>query len=275
MSIKIYKPVTASQRGTILLDSSELTGKKPEKTLCYGKKRISCRDSKGRITIRRRGGGAKRKYRIIDFRRDKFNISGTIKAIEYDPNRNANIALVLYADGEKRYILAPDGITIGQEITSGENAPVATGNTLPLEKIPLGTFIHNIELKPGRGGQIARAAGVAAKIISRDGKYISIQLPSSEIRLILAKCQATIGTIGNKEHENQQIGKAGRKRWMGRRPKVRGVAMNPVDHPLGGGEGRTSGGQHPVSPTGVPAKGYKTRSKKKYSNQFIISRRKK
>ena len=274
MGIKSLKPITPGQRGKIDLTFDEITLKKPQKSLTKGKKRLSGRDSKGRISVRRRGGGVKQKYRMIDFKRDKHDVLGVIKSIEYDPCRSSNISLVSYEDGDKRYILAPQGCQIGQKIMNGENARVDLGNSLPLGKINIGAFIHNIELKPGKGGQIVRSAGASAKLVGRDGEYSSIQLPSGEVRLILSRCYATIGEVGNKDYRNISRGKAGTSRKRGRRPKVRGVVMNPVDHPMGGGEGRTSGGRHPVSPTGILAKGYKTRKPKKYSNKFIIRRRK-
>ena len=274
MAIREWKPVTPGQRGKVLLDSKDLTRRHPEKTLLEGKKRISGRDGQGHITVRRRGGGAKRRYRRIDFLRNKRDTEGRIKTIEYDPNRSAYIALVTYVDGEKRYILCPDGLRVGDKIVSGHHATPEVGNALPLERINVGTFIHNIELTLGKGGQLARSAGVFAKILGRDGKYCSIQFPSGEVRQILGKCYATVGVVGNKNHKNIMSGKAGRSRWLNRRPKVRGVAMNPVDHPMGGGEGRTSGGRHPVSPTGVPAKGFKTRRANKYSDHFILRKRK-
>jgi large subunit ribosomal protein L2 len=213
-------------------------------------------------------------YRVIDFKRDKTGIEATVESIEYDPNRSARIALVRYADGELRYIIAPDNLKVGSVIYSGEDADISSGNTLPISNIPLGTFVHNVELKPGKGGQLARSAGSYAIIVARDEKYTQIKLPSGEVRMILNKCRATIGVVSNLEHENISLGKAGRSRWLGRRPKVRGVAMNPVDHPMGGGEGKTSGGGHPVSPWGLPSKGYKTRKKKNISNKFIVKKRK-
>jgi large subunit ribosomal protein L2 len=228
----------------------------------------------GRITVRRRGGGHKRRYRKIDFKRDKHGVPGKVATIEYDPNRSANIALIHYADGEKRYILAPNGLAVGDRIEAGPGSDVKPGNALPLSSIPLGTTIHNVELKPGKGGQLARSAGASVQVVAKEGDYVSLKMPSGEIRKILAECLATIGQVGNVDHENVSIGKAGRSRWLGKRPHVRGVAMNPVDHPLGGGEGKTSGGRHPVSPWGVPTKGYKTRGRKP-SDQYIVQRRKK
>jgi len=251
----------------------EITKEKPEKSLTKGISKTGGRNSYGRITVRHRGGGHKRRYRIIDFKRDKFGVPAKVVAIEYDPNRTARIALLQYVDGERRYIIAPLGLKVGDTVMSGPDAEVKIGNALPLERIPLGTFIHNIELIPGRGGQLARAAGAAAVLVAREGKYAHVRLPSNEVRLIPVGCMATIGQVGNLEHENVVIGKAGRKRWLGIRPTVRGVAMNPVDHPHGGGEGKSHGGRHPVTPWGQPTKGYKTR-RKKPSDRLIVSRRK-
>ena len=251
----------------------EIDKKKPEKSLVKGQKDRAGRDRNGRISVRRRGGRSKHLYRVVDFKREKHGISGVVLGVEYDPNRTANIALVQYADGEKRYILSPKGLKSGDRIVSGEGASLSVGNSLPLEKIPLGSTIHNIELQVGRGGQIARAAGTRATLMAREGDYVTVRLPSGEVRIIFKGCSATIGSIGNENQMNINLGKAGHSRHLGRRPKVRGVVMNPVDHPHGGGEGRTSGGRHPVSPTGVPTKGYKTRKKRKQSNKFIIKRR--
>ncbi len=274
MGLKTYKPITPPQRYYQSQTWDELTKKSPEKQLTKGKKRISARSSTtGRITIRRRGGGHKRKYRIIDFKRNKPGVPARVAAIEYDPNRSANIALLHYYDGEKRYILAPRGVTVGAVLTSGNDAPLQPGNHLPLDKIALGSVLHNIELNPGAGGQLVRAAGTAATLLARSGKYVTIRLPSGEMRMILGQCSATLGSLSNEDHMNTSLGKAGRARWLGRRPKVRGVAMNPVDHPHGGGEGKTSGGRHPVSPWGVPTKGYKTRKKRK-SNRLVVKKRK-
>ena len=274
MALKIYKPYSKGTRGRVDLVRTELTADKPEKSLTHGKKAHAGRGSNGRISVRHQGGGHKRKYRDIDFRRDKHGIPGTVKTIEYDPYRSANIALVAYADGEKRYIIAPKTLTVGQKIMSGENAAPTVGNALPLEAIPVGFTVHNIELTLGRGGQLARAAGASALVAAKDGDYVVIRLPSSETRRVFGKCYATIGVIGNEDHMNTQLGKAGRKRWMGIRPTVRGMAMNPVDHPLGGGEGAGKG-RNPVTPWGQPCRGYKTRNKRKTSSRFIISRRKK
>ena len=274
MGLKKYKPRTPSLRFTTSLTFDEITRKTPEKSLNKGLTSSSGRDSNGRISVRRRGGGHKKKYRIVDFRRDKLNIPGTVFSIEYDPNRSANIALIHYADGEKRYILAPKGLAVGTAVQSGPNAPISVGNALPVENIPLGMTVHNIELQLGKGGQLARAAGASAVIAAKEGDYITVRLPSGESRLVFRKCYASLGEVGNEDHMNISLGKAGRSRWLGRRPKVRGVVMNPVDHPHGGGEGRSSGGRHPVSPWGVPTKGYKTRKKKKYSSKFITKKRK-
>ena len=257
------------------LDYSELTkGVKPEKSLTQGMKRKAGRDSKGRITVRHQGGGHKRLYRIIDFKRDKIDVPGKVASIEYDPNRSANIALIKYKDGEKRYIIAPKGLTLNAQIQSGPKAPIETGNALPLENIPLGFTVHNVELTLGKGGQLARSAGNGAVVAAKEGDYVTLRLPSGEMRMIFKKCYATIGTVGNEDHMNVVIGKAGRNRWLGIRPTVRGMAMNPVDHPHGGGEGKSKG-KHPVSPWGQPTKGYKTRKKHKPSSRFIVSRGKK
>ena len=252
----------------------ELTTDAPEKSLTEALRRTGGRNNHGRITVRRRGGGHKRRYRIIDFKRNKYDIEGTVRTIEYDPNRSCRIALVYYIDGDKRYILAPDGIKLGDKIiASRSRTPLRPGNAMPLSEIPAGLMVHNIEMKPGKGGQMARSAGAAARLMAKEGDYVTLKLPSGEIRLIPQNCIATVGEVGNKSHENINLGKAGRSRWLGRRPKVRGVAMNPVDHPMGGGEGKSSGGRHPVSPTGVPSKGYKTRKKKHPSDRYIITRR--
>ena len=274
MAVRKLKPITPGQRFRVVNQFAEVTTDKPEKSLLAPKKKSGGRNKKGRITAPHRGGGHKQKYRIIDFKRNKTNIPATVKTIEYDPNRSAFIALVVYADGEKRYILAPNGLQVGQTIMSGDKASPDTGNALPLKSIPLGTIIHNIELKPGQGGQIARSAGTFAQLMARDGKYATIKLPSGETRLVLAASFATVGVVSNSDHQLEVSGKAGRSRWKGRRPRTRPVVMNPVDHPMGGGEGRASGG-HPRSKNGIPAKGYRTRSKKKYSNKYIIERRKK
>jgi len=275
MGIKTYKPITPGMRAWQSLDYSELTrGAKPEKSLTEGRKERAGRDSNGRISVRHKGGGHKRLYRIIDFKRDKIGIPGKVATIEYDPNRSANIALIKYTDGEKRYIIAPKGLVVNAKVISGPNAPIETGNALPLENIPLGFTVHNVELNLGKGGQIVRSAGGGALVAAKEGDYVTLKLPSGEMRMIFKKCYATIGTVGNEDHMNVQIGKAGRKRWMGIRPTVRGMAMNPVDHPHGGGEGKSKG-IHPVTPWGQPTKGYKTRNKHKPSSRFIVSRGKK
>ena len=274
MGIKTYKPRTPSQRYRQSLTFEDLTRNSSEKSLTSGKASKAGRGAGGRISVRRRGGGHKRKYREIDFRRNKHDIPGKVAHIEYDPNRSANIALIHYVDGEKRYIIAPKGLTVGSEILSGEKASVSIGNTLPLEKIPVGRLIHNVELQLGRGGQLVRTAGGSALLAAKEGDYVTIKLPSGEMRLVFKKCSATLGEVGNEDHMNVKIGKAGRSRWLGKRPKVRGVVMNPVDHPHGGGEGKTSGGRHPVSPWGKPTKGFKTRKKHNNSDKFIVKRRK-
>ncbi|MDR2020917.1 MAG: 50S ribosomal protein L2 [Treponema sp.] len=275
MGIKTYKPITAGMRQWTSLDNSELTKHvKPEKSLTSGRSEKAGRDSRGRISVRHKGGGHKRLYRTIDFKRDKVGIPGKVASIEYDPNRSSNIALIKYVDGEKRYIIAPKGLVVNARVVSGPNAPIDIGNTLPLENIPLGFTVHNIELTLGRGGQMARSAGTGALIAAKEGDYVTLKLPSGEMRMIFKKCSATIGVVGNEDHMNVSLGKAGRKRWLGVRPTVRGMAMNPVDHPHGGGEGKNKG-IHPVSPWGQPTKGYKTRKKHKPSSRFIVSRGKK
>ena len=273
MPVKKYKPVTPGQRTKLIPSFEEVTSSTPEKSLIRPLKKTGGRNSQGRMTTRYMGGGHKKRYRLIDFKRDKDDQKARVKTIEYDPNRSAYIALVVYEDGEKRYILAPEKLKVGDTIESGENCAPEIGHALPLSKIPLGTDIHNIELKPGQGGKIVRSAGAAATLTNRDGKYAIVKLPSGETRMILVTCRATVGQISNKDHGLVHSGKAGRSRWLGRRPRVRGVAMNPVDHPMGGGEGRASGG-HPRSRTGLIAKGFKTREKKKHSNKYIIERRK-
>jgi large subunit ribosomal protein L2 len=272
MAIKSYKPTSAGRRHQTCSVFDEITNAKPEKSLLVTLKKTGGRNNYGRITSRYIGGGHKQKYRIIDFARDKRDIPAKVASIEYDPNRSARIALLNYADGEKRYILAPLGLTVGDKVIASVEADIKPGNALPLKAIPLGTIIHNIELKLGKGGQLARSAGTYAQLMSKEGKYSQVKLPSGEVRMVLQDCYATIGQVGNIDHENVSLGKAGRSRWLGKRPKVRGVAMNPVDHPHGGGEGRTSGGRHPVTPWGVPTKGYKTRTNKK-SSRFIIKSR--
>ena len=276
MAIKTYKAMTNGQRGKSTLTNDEITSTTPEKSLLVTLKKNGGRNNSGRITVRHRGGGAKRKYRIIDFKRDKDNVEGTVASIEYDPNRSSNIALIKYADGEKRYILAPKGLKVGMKVESGENADIKVGNTLPIGNIPEGTLVHNIELKPGKGGQIARSAGNSAQILGREGKYTLIRLSSGEVRKVLNTCRATVGEVGNEDHELVSLGKAGRKRHMGIRPTVRGSVMNPNDHPHGGGEGRAPiGRKAPVTPWGKPALGLKTRGTKKASNKLIVRRRKK
>ena len=274
MGLKKFKPTTPGQRHKINSDYKEITKSTPEKSLVVGAKKSGGRNNDGRMTMRYIGGGHKQKYRIIDFKRDKEGIPAVVHSIEYDPNRTARIALLYYADGEKRYIVAPDGLKAGDNVLSGKDAAPNVGNALYLSDIPLGTVIHNIELQPGKGGAIARGAGTYAQLNARDGKYAIVKLPSGETRMILVTCKATIGSVSNSEHNLVVSGKAGRSRWLGRRPRVRGVVMNPVDHPMGGGEGRSSGG-HPRSRNGMPAKGYRTRDKRKYSDKFIIERRKK
>ncbi|MDJ0535007.1 MAG: 50S ribosomal protein L2 [Xenococcaceae cyanobacterium MO_207.B15] len=274
MGTRSFRPYTPGTRQATISDFSEITKTEPEKSLTKYKHRVKGRNNRGVITSRRRGGGHKRLYRIIDFRRDKLNIPGTVIAIEYDPNRNARIALVEYQDGEKRYILAPVGIKVGSEIISGPDSPIEVGNALPLSKIPLGETIHNIELRVGRGGQIVRAAGTAAKVMAKEGNYVTVGLPSKEVRMIRKECYATIGQVGNAEFRNLKLGKAGKSRHLGRRPQVRGSAMNPCDHPHGGGEGRAPIGRSgPVTPWGKPALGMKTRKKNKSSNKLIVRRR--
>ncbi len=274
MAVKKLKPVTPGQRFKYNSTFDEITTSKPEKSLLKPIKKKGGRNNYGRMTIRYVGGGHKRKYRLIDFKRDKDDIPAVVKTIEYDPNRSARIALVLYKDGEKRYILAPNGLKVGDTIISGENVAPDLGNSLPVGKIPLGSIVHNIEMQPGKGGMIARSAGAYAQLTSRDGKYAIVKLPSGETRMVLVNCRATVGTVSNADFSLIKSGKAGRSRWLGRRPRVRGVVMNPVDHPMGGGEGRASGG-HPRSRNGVPAKGYMTRKRKNLSNKFIVERRKK
>ena len=276
MAIRKLKPDTPSRRYMSVSTFEEITVSKPERKLTKALRKSGGRNNTGRITSRRRGGGHKRRYRIIDFKRNKFDVQGTVSSIEYDPNRSPRIALINYKDNEKRYIIAPDGLKVGDKLISSiENEiPFKTGNSTCLKNIPDGMLVHNIELKPKKGAQMARSAGAYARIMAKEDGMITLKLPSGEMRMVQENCLATIGTVGNKNHENIKIGKAGRSRWLGKRPKVRGVAMNPVDHPHGGGEGRTSGGRHPVSPWGTPTKGYKTRKKNKPSNKFIVKRRK-
>jgi large subunit ribosomal protein L2 len=273
MGTKSYKPTSPGRREMTVSDFSELSGSRPERSLLEGLvKGSGGRNAHGRITSWQRGGGHRRLYRRIDFRRDKTGVPARVAAIEYDPNRSANIALLHYADGEKRYILAPLGLRIGDRVEAGPDAEIRPGNALPLGKMPLGTVIHSIEMKPGKGGQLVRAAGGSAQLMAREGEYATLRMPSGEHRLIHVKCMATVGQVGNPDHENQSIGKAGRSRWLGRRPSVRGVAMNPIDHPMGGGEGKSSGGRHPCTPWGVPTKGHKTRTTAR-TNKYIVKRR--
>ncbi len=274
MAIRKFKPNTPGTRYMSVSSFDEITKTEPEKSLTVKLSKSGGRNNHGRITTRHRGGGHKRRYRIIDFKRNKHGIPAKVHSIEYDPNRSARIALLHYVDGEKRYILAPDGLKVGESVMSGPDVEIKIGNALKLKDIPLGSFIHNVEMKPGKGGQIGRSAGAAIQLVAREGQNAQLKLPSGEVRIIKTECMATYGTVGNSDHENISLGKAGRTRWMGFRPKVRGVVMNPVDHPMGGGEGRTSGGGHPVSPWGQKAKGLKTRKKKNPSNKDIIRRRK-
>ena len=274
MGLRHYKPITPGRRGASVSDFAELTkDAKPNKKLLRPVKKTGGRNNQGKITSRHRGGGYKRRYRVIDFRRAKDGIPAKVHSIEYDPNRSARIALLHYVDGEKRYILAPDGLQEGDVLQNGSDAPPSLGNCLPLQDIPLGTAVHNVEMLPGRGGKMCRSAGSGANLIAREADWAQLQLPSGEVRRVPAKCRATIGKVGNSDHMAVTLGKAGRKRWLGRRPHVRGTAMNPVDHPHGGGEGRTKGGRHPVSPTGKPAKGGRTRQRRKPSNAAIVRRR--
>lgn len=272
MGIKKYKPTSPGRRGMTSSDFDTVTASKPLKRLTSALRKKAGRNCHGRITVRRRGGGHKRRYRVIDFRRDKFGIPARVATVEYDPNRSARIALLSYADGERRYILAPKGLEVGSEVISSREADIKPGNSLPLRNIPVGTVIHAVELKIGAGAKLCRAAGVAAQLLAKEGDWSQVRLPSGEVRLVHLNCRATIGQVGNDEHSNIKLGKAGRARWLGRRPKVRGVAMNPVDHPHGGGEGRTSGGRHPVTPWGIPTKGKKTRNNRR-TDRFIVKRR--
>jgi len=274
MGVKKYKPITPSQRFRTVSTFEEITSIIPEKSLLEPLKKSGGRNNKGRITTRHRGGGHKRHYRIIDFKRDKRDIPARVASIEYDPNRSANIALLHYVDGEKRYILAPDHLKVDDVVVAGEKAEIRTGNSLPIGLVPLGTFLHNVEMFPGRGGMIARSAGTYVQLVAKEGKFAHLKMPSGEVRLVKQACYGTIGAVGNTDHKNLSWGKAGASRWRGRRPKVRGVAMNPVDHPMGGGEGRSSGGRHPCTPWGKKTKGLKTRSKRK-SNKYIVEARRK
>ncbi len=275
MAVKRFRPTTPTLRFKTVASFEEITKTTPEKSLLTPIKRKGGRNNQGRVTMRHRGGGHKRMYRIVDFRRDKRGIPARVAAIEYDPNRSARIALLFYADGEKRYILAPDKLNVNDTVLAGDMAEVKPGNSLPLKKIPLGMTIHNVELRRGAGGKLVRSAGNSAQLMAREGKYAHVRLPSGEVRLVDAECFATLGQVGNIEHESIKLGKAGRKRWLGKRPKVRGVAMNPVDHPMGGGESKSSGGRHPCSPWGKPAKGGNTRRKKASDKMIVTSRKKK
>jgi large subunit ribosomal protein L2 len=273
MAVRKLKPTSPGRRAQTVSSFEEITRVRPERSLTRGISTKGGRNNYGRITSRRRGGGNKHRYRVVDFKRNKLDIPAKVATIEYDPNRSARIALLHYVDGEKRYILAANGMKVGDQVIAGEKADIKTGNALPLARIPQGTIVHNIELYPGKGGQMARSAGTYAQLVAKEGKYALLRLPSGEVRRVLASNMATVGQVGNLEFEKIRIGKAGRSRWMGRRPEVRGVAMNPVDHPLGGGEGRSSGGRHPVTPWGKPTKGYKTRNPKKQSSRLIVKRR--
>jgi large subunit ribosomal protein L2 len=273
MGIKKYNPTSPGIRFRTSSTFEELSRSKPERSLSKGRTKTGGRNNYGRLTSRHIGGGHKQKYRLIDFKRDKRDVPAKVASIEYDPNRSSRIALLHYVDGEKRYVLAPSGLKLGDTVIAGETAPIQPGNSLPLRKIPVGSIVHNIELRIGKGGQLARSAGTYAQLVAREGDYAQIKLPSNEVRMVHLNCYATIGQVGNSDHSNVSVGKAGRSRWLGKRPKVRGVAMNPVDHPLGGGEGKSSGGRHPCTPWGVPTKGYKTR-RNKASSQYIIRRRK-
>ena len=275
MAIKKLKPVTSGTRFSSKSSFEEITRSTPEKSLTTALRKSGGRNNKGRVTAKHIGGGHKRRYRVIDFKRDKKGIPAKVFSIEYDPNRTSRIALLHYADGEKKYILAPDGLKVGDTVTSGSGSEISIGNSLPLKEMPLGSFIHNVEMKPGKGGQIGRSAGTAIQLLAKEGDYAQLKMPSGEVRMIRLECMATYGSVGNAEQENIDLGKAGRTRWLGKRPHVRGVAMNPVDHPMGGGEGKTSGGGHPVSPWGQKAKGLKTRKHKKESNKLIIKKRNK
>jgi large subunit ribosomal protein L2 len=273
MAIRKYKPTTPSRRFMSGSDFSEVTKDTPEKSLLAKRTRTGGRNNRGRITMRHRGGGHKRRYRMIDFKRDKIGVPGKVAAIEYDPNRSARIALIHFVDGEKRYILAPKGLEVGAMIITADDCDILPGNAMTLTAIPLGTWVHNVEMQIGKGGQLCRSAGSYAQVMAKEGDYVLLRLPSGELRQIHCRCRATVGQVGNEDHSNRTIGKAGRSRWLGRRPKVRGTAMNPIDHPHGGGEGRAKG-RHPVTPWGKPTKGFKTRARKKPSNKFIVKRRK-
>jgi large subunit ribosomal protein L2 len=275
MTVRKLNPRTPGTRHRTIPGFEEITKSTPEKSLLESISRTGGRNNRGRMTAKRRGGGHRKQYRIIDFKRNKDNVEARVEGVEYDPNRSANIALLVYGDGEKRYILSPNGLKVGDKVASGDKAEIKTGNSLPIKLIPEGTQLHNIELRCGKGGQIARSAGASAQLMAKEGSYGTIKLSSGEVRLVQLNCRATIGVVGNSEHNNVSHGKAGRTRWVGRRPRVRAVAMNPIDHPMGGGEGKSSGGRHPCSPWGQPAKGYKTRAPRKSSKSLILSRRKK
>jgi large subunit ribosomal protein L2 len=274
MPIKSYKPVTPTRRFQTVVSREDITKDRPEKSLIESKQSTGGRNNRGRITSRFRGGGHKKNYRALDFKRDKFGVPATVAAVEYDPNRSARIALLHYKDGEKRYILQPDGLKVGMTVMSGPEADILVGNSLPLKNIPAGSVVHNIELRPGKGGQMARSAGSQAQLVSKEGEIALLKLPSGEVRRVQLECMATMGQVGNVDHENVSLGKAGRKRWLGKMPHNRGVSMNPVDHPHGGGEGKTSGGRHPVTPWGQPTRGFKTRNNKR-TNKWIVTRRQK
>ncbi len=272
MALKTYKPTSPGRRNLVTVVNKELASDKPEKGLVRSLKKTGGRNKNGRITCRHRGGGHKRKYRVIDFKRNKVDIPAKVAGIEYDPNRSANIALLLYVDGEKRYILSPNGIKVGDIVEAGDNVDIKPGNCMPMGNMPLGSIVHNIEMKIGKGGQLVRSAGGSAQLMAKEGDHVLVKLPSGEVRRLHRRCRASIGQVGNVEHESRSMGKAGRNRWRGRRPEVRGVAMNPIDHPMGGGEGKSSGGRHPCTPWGVPTKGYKTRSRKA-SDRDIVKKR--
>ncbi|MCX7016071.1 MAG: 50S ribosomal protein L2 [Candidatus Sumerlaeota bacterium] len=274
MGLKSYKPITPGRRHMTTSDFAEVTAEAPHRALTHGVAQSGGRNSYGRMTSRHRGGGHKRRLRVVDFRRDKDGVPARVETIEYDPNRSSRIALLCYRDGERRYILAPHQLNIGDQLMSGPEADIRIGNALPLRNIPLGTVVHNIEMKPKKGGQLVKSAGGGAQVMAKEGGMVTLRLPSGEVRLVRAECRATIGQVGNLDHENVSLGKAGRSRWLGRRPRVRGVAMNPVDHPMGGGEGKSSGGRHPCTPWGKPTKGYKTRKRSKASSRFILRSRK-
>jgi large subunit ribosomal protein L2 len=273
MALRRTKPTSPGRRFQTYDTFEDITRSQPEKSLVRALKKTGGRNAKGRVTCRHRGGGHKRRYRVIDFKRNKMDVPAKVAAMEYDPNRSARIALLHYVDGEKRYIVAPQGLAVGDRVIASKAADIKPGNVLPLRNMPLGTQIHNIELRPGKGSQLVRSAGSYAQLMAKEGRYAQVKLPSGEVRMILIDCQATVGQVGNAEHGNISLGKAGRKRWLGRRPRVRGVAMNPVDHPMGGGEGKSSGGRHPCSPWGQPTKGFRTRKKSKVSNRYIVRRR--